>query len=257
MDYLLICLVAFLGSGLTLFSGFGLGTLLVPVFGLFFPIEMAILLSAIVHILNNIFKLFLLGKKADLQVLLAFGIPAIGFAFVGAYMLTFLDTFPPIGSYVLGSETFTLLPIKVSIGLILLFFALIEIIPSWSQHTFDKKYLPLGGALSGFFGGISGMQGAMRAAFLIRAGLTKESYIATGVVIACFIDISRLGVYIQNWHQNTQNISYSLMISATISAFLGAFLGNLLLDKVTLKTVQFLVAVLLMLFAVLLGLGII
>ena len=85
MDYFLICLVAFLGSGLTLFSGFGLGTLLVPVFGFFFPIEMAILLTAIVHFLNNIFKLFLLGQKANKQALLAFGIPAILFAFVGTY----------------------------------------------------------------------------------------------------------------------------------------------------------------------------
>lgn len=256
MDYFLICLVAFLGSGLTLFSGFGLGTLLVPVFGFFFPIEMAILLTAIVHFLNNIFKLFLLGQKANKQALLAFGIPAIVFAFVGAYLLSFLNTIQPIGSYTLGSHTFTLLPIKLCIGLILLFFALFEIIPSWSQLTFDKKYLPLGGMLSGFFGGLSGMQGALRAAFLIRAGLTKESYIGTGVVIACLIDLSRMGVYVQNWSQNAENIAYPLVICATLSAFLGAFIGNRLLEKVTLKSIQLLVALLLMVFAVLLGLGI-
>lgn len=114
----------------------------------------------------------------------------------------------------------------------------------------------MGGVLSGFFGGLSGMQGALRAAFLIRAGLTKESYIGTGVVIACLIDLSRMGVYVQNWSQNAENIAYPLVICATLSAFLGAFIGNRLLEKVTLKSIQLLVALLLMVFAVLLGLGI-
>ena len=110
--------------------------------------------------------------------------------------------------------------------------------------------------LSGFFGGLSGMQGALRAAFLIRAGLSKESYIGTGVVIACLIYLSRMGIYVQNWSQNTVKIAYPLVFCATLSAFLGAFLGNRFLVKVTLKNIQLLVAVLLMVFAVLLALGI-
>jgi hypothetical protein len=37
MELVLIGLAALLTSGLTLFSGFGLGTILMPVFALFFP----------------------------------------------------------------------------------------------------------------------------------------------------------------------------------------------------------------------------
>jgi hypothetical protein len=33
-----------------------------------------------------------------------------------------------------------------------------------------------------------------RAAFLARAGLSAESFVATSAVIACLVDISRLGV---------------------------------------------------------------
>lgn len=62
MHYFIICLVAFLTSGLTLFSGFGLGTLLLPVMALFFPIDAAIALTAVVHCLNNLFKFALLGR---------------------------------------------------------------------------------------------------------------------------------------------------------------------------------------------------
>jgi hypothetical protein len=60
VKYFVICSSAFLASGLTLFSGFGLGTLLLPVMVLFFPIDLAIALTAVVHALNNLFKCWLL-----------------------------------------------------------------------------------------------------------------------------------------------------------------------------------------------------
>ncbi len=55
MSYLIICGTALIVSGLTLFSGFGLGTLLMPAFALFFPVEVAVEATAVVHLANNIF----------------------------------------------------------------------------------------------------------------------------------------------------------------------------------------------------------
>ncbi len=52
---IIICIVAFLTSILTFFSGFGLGTILMPVFALFFPVEVAIALTSVVHFSNNLF----------------------------------------------------------------------------------------------------------------------------------------------------------------------------------------------------------
>lgn len=257
MEYIIICLAALLGSGLTLFSGFGLGTLLVPVFGLFFPIEIAIILTAIVHFLNNIFKLILLGKNANRNVVLRFGIPAILFAFLGAYVLSLLTQMQPLFEYKIGNHPMEIMPIKLIIGIVLLFFSLFEIIPKLANLQFDKKYLPLGGMLSGFFGGLSGNQGALRAAFLIRANLSASSFIATGVVIACLIDISRLVVYAKDIANLHNQFDYTLLISATLSAFIGAYFGNKLLQKVTIKNLQILVASLLIVFAILLIIGVI
>ncbi|MDP3981751.1 MAG: sulfite exporter TauE/SafE family protein, partial [Chlamydiota bacterium] len=45
----MICIVALIASGLTLFLGFGLGTILTPVFAIFFPVPVAIGATAIVH----------------------------------------------------------------------------------------------------------------------------------------------------------------------------------------------------------------
>lgn len=257
MDYFIICIVALLGSALTFFSGFGLGTLLVPVFAIFFPIEIAIALTAIVHFLNNLFKLTLVGKNANKSVILRFGVPAILSSFLGAYALTMLIDMQPIIEYSAFGKIFLITPVKLTIAALLAVFALFDIIPKLTRLSFPQKYLPIGGILSGFFGGLSGNQGAVRTAFLIRANLTKEVFIATGVVIAVLIDISRLAVYSRNILQIGDRIDYALIVLATLSAFLGAYLGNKLLKKITIKTLQIIVGIMLFIFAMLLGLGII
>lgn len=87
MEIVIISLVALAASTLTFFSGFGLGTLLMPVVALFFPLEIAIGISAIVHLANNFFKIGLLYKHVNWQVFLRFGITALVFAFIGAKAL--------------------------------------------------------------------------------------------------------------------------------------------------------------------------
>jgi uncharacterized membrane protein YfcA len=257
MIYFVICLTAFLGSGLTLFSGFGLGTILVPVFAAFFPVELSIALTAVVHFLNNIFKLSLLGKKADRKIVLRFGIPSLAASLVGAYLLTAISKAEPFYTYSFAGGNFSILPLKLTIGVLLIFFALFDIVPRLAALQFDNKYLVAGGLLSGFFGGLSGNQGALRSAFLIRANLSKETFIATGVVIACLVDVSRLGVYSGEILKVNKDINLPLMILAVLSAFAGAYAGNKLIKKITVKTLQYVVAVALIIFGSLLSLGII
>jgi hypothetical protein len=99
VELLIVCLAALLASALTLFSGFGLGTLLMPVVALFFPLELAIAMTAMVHLANNLFKIGLLGQKADRSVLLKFGLPAVAAALVGAALLLYLGEAEPIYEY--------------------------------------------------------------------------------------------------------------------------------------------------------------
>lgn len=257
MQYIIICFVAFFGSGLTFFSGFGLGTLLTPVFGLFFPIEIAIGMTAIVHLLNNLFKLVLVGKHAEINILMRFGVPSVIAAILGAWLLRGLGATPSITTWTWGIHVYEVTYTKVVIGILLIFFALFEIVPKLKNLSFDKKYLPLGGFLSGFFGGLSGNQGALRSAFLMRAGLEKTQFIATGVIVACGIDISRLAIYAPKMQTALQAAdSINIVLYATISAFLGAYLGNKYLKKITIQTLQNFVAFALLLFGVALCVGI-
>ncbi|WP_136667089.1 sulfite exporter TauE/SafE family protein [Flavobacterium sp. H122] len=257
MDYIIICLASLLGAGLTLFSGFGLGTILLPVFGIFFPIEIAVVLTALVHFSNNLFKLFLFGRNADKNVVLKFGLPAIAFAFIGAYALNLISDSNPLYEYTFNDKKYEITLLKLIIGILLIVFSLFEFIPKLKNLEFDKKYLSAGGVLSGFFGGISGHQGALRSVFLVRAGLTKEGFIATGVVIACLVDISRLTVYIPKIVNNEVDLDFKLVSLATLAAFSGVYFGNKLLKKTTFKTIQNIVAILLLAYGLLLICGII
>jgi uncharacterized protein len=246
MEYVVICFAALVASCLTLFSGFGLGTLLMPLFAIFFPVEVAIALTAIVHFLNNLFKLFLVGKFTDKGVLFRFGIPAVIFAFFGAKALLLLSGLKPLFVYRIFEKSFEVTPVKVVIAMLLAVFSIAEFSPRLSKVSFDRKYLPIGGTLSGFFGGLSGNQGALRSLFLLRAGLSQEGYIATSTVIACFVDFTRLSVYSSYFFKAEGTWNLPLLFAATGSAFFGAFIGARFMKKVTMRAIQILISIMLL-----------
>ena len=252
MEIAIVSVVAFLASCLTLFSGFGLGTLLMPVVALFFSIEVAIGVTAIVHLSNNLFKVALLGKHAHKEVLMKFGVPAVLAAFVGAWLLGWLAEQGGVLDYQLLGQVFQTTTLKMIVGALILVFVLLEFSKKFNALAMDRKYLPFGGVVSGFFGGLSGHQGAFRSMFLLKAGLTKEQFVATGVLVAVMVDVSRLMVYSQDLAANYQLINWPLVFSATLSAFVGAYFGKKLLQKITIKAVHVLVSLLLI--AVALGL---
>ena len=250
MDIIIVCIVALLASGLTFFSGFGLGTLLLPAFALFMPLEHAIAMTAVVHLLNGLFKLALLRKHIDRTVLLRFGLPAVLAALLGAWLLSRLGTLPALHAYTAFGYRFEILPLKLVIGVLLLLFALIELVPKVRDMQFDARWQPLGGALSGFFGGLSGMQGALRSAFLARSGLDKQAFVVTGAAIACVIDVSRLAVYAGTLLAVFGTLDHRLLTGAVLAASAGAWLGNRMLRKTTLRGLQRIVAAMLFVFAI-------
>jgi len=256
MEIVLLAAAAAGASLLTFFSGFGLGTILLPVFLLFYPPEVAIALTAIVHFLNGMFKTGLIGRHAAQKIILHFGIPAIVFALLGAYLLTYLASFPVHVQYKLLGMPLSTSPVNVVIGLLLLIFAISEILPTRKHPHSSRRWLWAGGTLSGFFGGLSGHQGALRSTFLIRIGLSKEQFIATGIVISLMIDLMRLPVYLASIGPRQFSNEWLVLATTAAAAFLGAFFGRKLLHKVTLTFVQYLVAAAVSAIGVLLAIGV-
>ena len=260
MDYMIISVVSLFVAALTFFSGFGLGTLLMPVFALFFPIEVAIAATAVVHLFNNVFKVWLVGKHAHKKTVLLFAIPAALFAMLGAWLLNYFTLLPGIWHYSLGGQVFEVTPVKLIIAVLMIIFAIIELVPFLNKISFKPAAIPLGGTLSGFFGGLSGHQGALRSAFLVRLGLEKKALIATMVLSAVIVDISRLLVYGLTFFERDFRLLYQqggvyLVLCGVLAAFIGSFIGSRLLDKITLNVIKITIATMLLLIAIALGRG--
>jgi len=255
IEYTVLCVVALTASALTLFSGFGLGTLLLPAFLAFFDPPIAVAMTAVVHFANNLAKLGLVGRLADRTVVRRFGLPAILASVVGARLLVTLSRREPIATYSLFAREHDVTLIGVVVGSLIALFALWEVWPRLSRLSFPPAYLPIGGALSGFFGGLSGHQGALRSAFLIRSGLSKEAYIGTGVVIACLVDTARLALYGREIGFAAVRDEWRLAVAAVVCAVAGAFAGARVLPSVSMRFVRRVTTVLLLLVAVAIASG--
>jgi uncharacterized membrane protein YfcA len=201
-----------------------------------------------VHVLNNFFKMGLIFKSVNWKTLLYFGVPGIFGAFLGALLLLQIDT----NAIWFENDYLSIKPLNTVIGFLMIFFAIAEL-ANLKEFSFKRQYLIPGGFLSGFFGGLSGHQGALRSMFLIKANLSKQAYIATGVGIALLVDITRIPIYWTKYDQGFVFENIRIIGLATLFAFLGAYVGKRLINKVTMKTVHLIVGVLL----VVMGLGMI
>ena len=241
-----LAVAAFFTSLLTFFSGFGLGTLLLPVFALFVPVDIAVAATAVVHAANNVFKVGLLAKLARRDVVVRFGIPAVAASFLGALLLARISGGGTLFEWSLGGRMMDVQLIEFVLGLLILGFALFELAPRLRKIRAPDSWLPLGGALSGFFGGLSGHQGALRAMFLTPLGLSTGEFASTQAVIAVFVDIVRIAVY--GWSLGwlggavaRAGVPWTPIGVAVLAAFAGALLGRRLLPKVTLDRLHLLV----------------
>lgn len=249
MDLILIAIVAAGASALTLFSGFGLGTLLLPAFALFLPTPMAVAATGVVHLLNNLFKGVLLGKNADWRTVVRFGLPAVPAAIFGAWLLAQLGDTPRLFEWSLAGGKFGPTGAGLAVGIALIMLASLELQRWFQELRAPERMIPLGGALTGLIGGLTGQQGALRSIFLLRSGLSPERFIATGVMIAILVDVSRLGTYWAAFRSaglQPAGREGLMVIVGTIAATLGAFAAARHVKKVTIKGIRYAVALLMM-----------
>jgi uncharacterized membrane protein YfcA len=217
----------------------------------------AVAATAVVHALNNLFKLGLLARHVVPRLLLTFGIPAVLAAFPGALLLARLAHSTPLRTWHLGSRECPITPIGLVMGALILLFALIDLVPALHSWRVSPRWVPLGGIVAGFFGGLSGHQGALRAAFLSQVGLPPRDFVATQAVLAVLVDITRLSVYgVEFLGDPAEGLRtpehWSLVGVGASCAFAGAWTGNRLLPKVTVGFVRRVTGVLL----VIIGIGI-
>ena len=232
MELLFLALLGAAASAITIVSGFGLNTVLVPAFAVLFPLPLAIAAVALVHLISSALRLVIFRAHINRTIALQFVPWAILGGIVGALILELLGAVPVIATYPLFGVTKSVTAVKVVVGVTIAALSLYELRRGAEASGMSAIGVSAGALASGFFGGLSGNQGAIRSTVLIRAGLTPLGFAATGALAAIAIDLTRLVVY-----GTAGSISGILadgaireaIGAATVGAIVGALVGRQLL----------------------------
>lgn len=192
--------------------GFGIGSLLTPLVASQFGIDLAVAAVAFPHLAGGLLRGWRLRRSIDRDVLVRFGILSAAGGLVGALAFAHLNA--DALTRILGA----LLVLTASVGM-----------THWSSRWKPRGLLVwVLGALSGFFGGIVGNQGGLRAAALSRFNLRPTVFVATSTVIGVLIDIVRSPVYVYRQGHRLSTLT-GLIAIATIGVLVGTVTGERLL----------------------------
>ena len=199
-------------AALTVPTGFGTATLLVL---WFFPPHEAIALVAVVHGLNNGWKLWLFRGHVAGSVARRFAPLMIAGALMGAALQ--------------GRLSDALLLMLV--GLVLLALVAKSLSQRLREWRFGPHHDRWGGLAAGLLGGLSGHQGALRSSYLVERLPTKEGFVATAALLAVVVDATRLPVYALS-HGDAMLTNAVLLVLLVAAAFTGSWLGRRWLRRI-------------------------
>lgn len=210
----LFFLSAFMSEIIGTITGFGSSTIFLPLAFLFVDFKTALILVAFFHIFGNLGRITFFRHGLDKRLLIIFGAPSVLLTIVGALLVNYTP-----------QEL-----LKLILGIFLLLFSIASI--ARQEFTFkpSNKNAIIGGSISGFFAGLIGMGGALRALFLTAFRLRKDVYLATAATLALAVDITRIPIYIGSGFLEQR--FYTSIPLLFLTAIAGSYVGKMAVDKI-------------------------
>jgi uncharacterized membrane protein YfcA len=178
--HLLVTACGMIAGAVAAVAGFGIGSVLTPLFAARYGTKLAVALVSIPHLAGTAVRFARLRQHVDRRVLLRFGVlSAIG-GLLGALLNARADS-PAL---------------TIVFGALLLFAGATSLFGLTERMHFGRKTAWFAGALSGIFGGMVGNQGGIRSAALFGFDIDKESFVATATATALIVDGARMPVYL-------------------------------------------------------------
>ena len=213
-ELLLVAIGSFLAAALTVPAGFGLSTILTPLVLLLMGPHEAVAVVAVVHGAHNAGKFAALKESVDFEAFRRYGVWLVLGAILGAALQNEVPQ----------------KPLLALIGAFLVSLPLLSMSEGWTGYRIPEANDSLGGFGSGFMGGLTGHQGALRAMFLTRRLPDKMAYAATASVLALCVDFSRVPVYLLfRYDEVSQHTALTLVL--VISALIGVRVGKAWLER--------------------------
>jgi hypothetical protein len=208
--------VAVLAGGIATVSGFGIGSLLTPIFALKIGTGLAVAGVSVAHFLGTALRFWLWKRHINRKVLFTFGLTSATGGLLGALLHN-----------VFGNEILT-----VIFGCLLVFAGISGLTGLSDQWVLNGPGAWFAGALSGVFGGLVGNQGGIRSAAMIGFGLKGKEFVATATAIALAVDVARLPVYVFSYGKNLFDI-WPLVAIASAGVLIGTEIGVLMARNIS------------------------
>ena len=210
--FALLFLVAVLSGATATVVGFGIGSLLTPLLATRLGMPVAVAAVAIPHALATGLRCWRLRREIDRDVLVRFGLVSAAGGLAGALLYTRL------GVSALTSVLGVLLLLTATAG-----------ITGWSSRWTPRGALVwLLGLGSGFFGGIAGNQGGLRAAALTTFRLAPAVFVATATASGLMVDLARVPIYLWRAGGDLRALATPIGV-ATAGVLIGTVAGERIL----------------------------
>lgn len=234
---ILLFILGIFTGGTAAIVGFGIGSFLTPILAIKTGFATAVAAVGIVHAFGSVLRFWLLRARVNRKVLLSFGVLCAIGGLAGA---------------VLQSRATSTALALVFGGLMVL--AGLSTIFGWSNRLNVKGVAGwVVGALSGFFGGLVGNQGGLRAAGLVGFKLNKTEFVATATAVALAVDACRVPIYIATRATELERLIPDITIMS-IGVIVGTLLGAPLLRRLPESYFKLTLAVILIVVGVLVAL---
>lgn len=194
--------------------GFGIGSFLTPILAFKTSFGVAVAAVGIAHLFGSVLRFWLLRDAVNRKVFIRFGVLSVVGGLLGALLQGWAAS--GILAAVFGG-------LMVLTGIAGLF--------GWTEKVNIKGPLAgVFGVASGFFGGLVGNQGGLRAAGLMGFKLGKLQFVATMAAVALAVDIFRVPVYITVHAQElSQLVPEIILMSAGV--IIGTVIGAPMLRR--------------------------
>jgi len=207
--------VSILGGITASLSGFGIGSLMTPALATRYSVADAILAVSIPHAIATAVRCWRLRRSIDWTVLRGFGIASAVGGIVGALLF-------------LRSEA----ELETILGVLLIATGLGGV-TGWNRRIHPGRLgsAMLGGA-SGFFGGMAGNQGGLRAAALTIWHLSPAAFVATSTAVGLMVDAARLPIYLAGAGTDLGSLAFPIAIG-TAGVLIGTLAGERILMRLS------------------------
>ncbi len=217
--FAVLFLIAILSGATASVVGFGIGSLLTPLLATRFGTGLAVAAVTVPHALATAVRCWRLRANINFTVLRQFGLLSAAGALAGALVYTRL-----------GPTTLTRI-----LGALLLLTAMAQLTGWASRWQPRGPVVALFGFLSGFFGGVAGNQGGLRAAALTAFRLEPANFVATATATGLLVDLARTPVYL--WSVGARLLPLALPIGlAAVGVLIGTVLGERVLLGLSTRT---------------------